>query len=187
MAGAGVAFAVLARLSPPAWIDNWQVGAVGEQRTARELNRLGPDWVVLHDVPRKDGTNFDHIVIGPPGVFVLDTKNVGTEVRIDDDYLVRLRPDGSIRGRTKIGPSARYQARVLSGLFSCAGVRCWVHAVVVIWGDLPEDHVRTNNVDWITGRELATWLTELPTHPQPDRIRQVADHMHQLLARQAVN
>ena len=41
------------------------------------MPKLGPDWLVVHDVARSDGTNFDHIVVGPPGVFVLDSKNIG--------------------------------------------------------------------------------------------------------------
>jgi hypothetical protein len=56
---------------------NWQRGARGERRTARQLNRLARHgWVMFHDlaIPNSRG-NVDHLVIGPAGVFLVDSKN----------------------------------------------------------------------------------------------------------------
>ncbi|SRR6266511_1492401 len=54
----------------------WRRGARGERRTARALRpllRVG--WTVLHDVAIPDSrANGDHLLIGPPGVFLVDTK-----------------------------------------------------------------------------------------------------------------
>jgi hypothetical protein len=55
----------------------WQRGAHGERRTARLLRRLTRDgFVVFHDlaVPGNTSANVDHLVIGPTGVFVIDSK-----------------------------------------------------------------------------------------------------------------
>jgi hypothetical protein len=41
------------------------------------------------------------------------------------------------------------------------GQRCWVHAVVVVWGDLPARHV-SNNVTFVPGAELVAWLEAQP-------------------------
>jgi len=54
----------------------WRRGAVGERRTARLLRRLERDgYTSLHDlaVPGSNA-NVDHLVIGPTGVFVVDSK-----------------------------------------------------------------------------------------------------------------
>jgi Nuclease-related domain len=54
----------------------WRRGAAGERRTAHLLGPLERHgWVVLHDlaVPRSRA-NIDHLVIGPGGVFVVDSK-----------------------------------------------------------------------------------------------------------------
>jgi hypothetical protein len=48
-AGMALCFDLAARLNPPTWIEQWQSGALGEQRTGRELSKLGGDWLVLHD------------------------------------------------------------------------------------------------------------------------------------------
>ncbi|MGE0308178.1 MAG: NERD domain-containing protein [Acidimicrobiia bacterium] len=55
--------------------DNWERGADGEAHTAARLAWLPPGFVALHDlrVPRHKA-NIDHVVIGPTGVWVIDTK-----------------------------------------------------------------------------------------------------------------
>jgi hypothetical protein len=54
----------------------WRRGAAGERRTARLLRRLERDgYVSLHDLAvRESAANIDHLVIGPTGVFVVDSK-----------------------------------------------------------------------------------------------------------------
>jgi hypothetical protein len=64
------------RFRPSEPARTWQRGAHGERRTARQLRRLARDgYVVFHDlaVPGSDA-NVDHLVIGPTGVFVIDSK-----------------------------------------------------------------------------------------------------------------
>ena len=126
-AGMALCFALAARMNPPTWIEQWQSGAYGEQRTGRELEKLSSEWLVLHDLTRSNGTNIDHVVVGPPGVFLLDTKNIGTEVRIDGDDLTALRPDGRTRYRnSSIAGSTRGTASDLSRALTQAGAGCWV-------------------------------------------------------------
>lgn len=54
-------------------------GAHGEEIVARELAFLPEGWSVFHGVPRPvstpGGSDFDHIAIGPTGIFVIETKN----------------------------------------------------------------------------------------------------------------
>ena len=73
--------AVLAR--PPSDPQRWARGADGERATAALLERLpARKWVVLHDrrVPGSRA-NIDHLVVGPTGVWVVDTKALRAEVR----------------------------------------------------------------------------------------------------------
>src|SRR3954453_4275595 len=67
---------------------SWHDGACGELLVGQELSLLPPGWHVLHAIPAGSaGADIDHLVIGPPGVFVLNTKRhldaavkVGTQV-----------------------------------------------------------------------------------------------------------
>src|SRR5215213_748788 len=64
------------RFQPSPEVVAWRRGAAGERRTARVLAALERHgWAVLHDlaVPRSQA-NIDHPVIGPGGVFVIDSK-----------------------------------------------------------------------------------------------------------------
>src|SRR3954452_2509281 len=61
--------------APPVRIENWRRGAAGERRTARALRALElAGWHVRHDVIAERG-NRDHVVVGPGGVYLLDTKS----------------------------------------------------------------------------------------------------------------
>ena len=64
------------RFRPSEQVRAWQRGAAGERRTARLLDRLTRDgYVVFHDLAVPDSSaNVDHLVIGPTGVFVIDSK-----------------------------------------------------------------------------------------------------------------
>ncbi len=54
----------------------WRIGAVGEQAVAEQLSKLGPEWRVLHAVRVGErGSDIDHVLIGPPGVFTVNAKH----------------------------------------------------------------------------------------------------------------
>ena len=54
----------------------WRLGAVGEKRVARQLSRLPASWKVIHSIEYgKNGSDIDHLVIGPGGVFTINSKN----------------------------------------------------------------------------------------------------------------
>jgi hypothetical protein len=84
----------------------WRVGAGGERAVARELARLPSDqWFVFHDIPiGSRGANVDHLVVGPPGVFSLNTKRLNGNVWVAErvflvkgnrtDYLSKARQEG---------------------------------------------------------------------------------------------
>lgn len=57
----------------------WRVGAKGEEKTGKRLQALikrDPRWRALHSVPVGDrGSDIDHLVIGPGGVFTINSKH----------------------------------------------------------------------------------------------------------------
>jgi hypothetical protein len=65
----------------------WKQGARGEVRCAERLEKhlRGLDAVVIHDrrVPGHGSANIDHILVGPAGVVVIDTKTHRGSVRAE--------------------------------------------------------------------------------------------------------
>lgn len=94
---------------------SWRLGADGEERTAHLLESLTgrtrrdrllrrpPCWRVLHSVPLDDGrADIDHVLIGPPGVCVINTRHHrGRRVLLDGESLVvdGYRTDAVARAR----------------------------------------------------------------------------------------
>jgi hypothetical protein len=77
----------------------WRRGAAGERRTARLLAALEcQGWAVLHDLALPGSqANLDHLVIGPGGVFVIDSKQYRGRLQLD--------PSGRLRhGRYPLAP-----------------------------------------------------------------------------------
>ena len=56
--------------------ENWNKGIRGEQSVANYLNQLPDYYFIFNDVnfPGSYG-NLDHVIIGPNGIFVIETKN----------------------------------------------------------------------------------------------------------------
>ncbi len=134
--------------SPPGYVENWADGAVGERRTARVLRGLPASWQTVHDRSLGRG-NLDHVVTGPGGVFLLDTKRWRGSAAVVDGQVRIHRPespdqfqvDGRLPGAMK-GTAAAVSER-LAGL---GGQRPWVQPVVVFWGDFPQEQVKTGGV-----------------------------------------
>jgi hypothetical protein len=140
----------------------WQLGAMGEQDTAAEIEKLGSEWHCEHDVVHAHG-NWDHIVVGPPGTFVLDSKLLHGRAVASGDALRAGR-------LTYSGLSSRRAAAVIKELMDkqlgqSAG---WVQGVVVVWGDFPQRQHEDDRVFYIAGDELVSWLSGLePRLKQP--------------------
>jgi hypothetical protein len=165
-AGSGLWF----RPSPDAVA--WRRGATGERRTARLLGPLERQgWAVLHDlaVPRSQA-NIDHLVIGPGGVLVIDSKQ----------YRGRLRLDSSGRlwhGRYPLASTLRtvdfqadQAARVLTDPDVVVVPIVAVHGAQVPWGK-----VVTNGVPVVAARRLPSMFRALPAVLGPERVAELAD------------
>src|SRR3954471_9346282 len=119
--------------SPPAHIERWRTGAQAERQTAKQLRGLERDgWRVVHDV-RSERGNLDHVLVGPPGVFLLDSKHLTGSTSVAGDVLRVERPDDPLASyevpRLAAGMRAG-AARLGARLEALAPGRPWVQAVV---------------------------------------------------------
>lgn len=87
---------------------HYEKGAVGERATADALAGLdSQDWVVMHDLawPGRARANIDHVVVGPAGVFAIDTKNWSGRVEVRDHQLRQngRQREASVSGAAEAG------------------------------------------------------------------------------------
>ena len=92
-------------------------------------------WTLLHDLPRAYGGNIDHVIVGPGGVYLLESKDLTGVVSVRHGTLsLRWREDPRDGYENPhIAPRARAAAAELSAhLRATVGTRVWVQPVVVI-------------------------------------------------------
>ena len=113
--------------------EQFEQGADGEAATAEVLTTLPPGWLSLHDVrwPGRRLANVDHVLIGPGGVFVIDSKNWTGRITLDGGH---LRQNGYSREKAVAG--AADAALAVSELIS--PYAAWVHPVLCFVG---QDHL----------------------------------------------
>jgi hypothetical protein len=150
----------------------WYLGALGELEVARRLAALGPGWYVLHSVPVGSGaSDLDHVVIGPAGVFTINTKHHrGQHVWVGAK---RILVGGQ---RTDHLRNARYEARRTSKLLSVAArTLVDVTPIIAVVG-AKRMTVRERPHDAVVLREfeLAGWLQRHPVTLSPEEVRHLA-------------
>jgi hypothetical protein len=150
----------------------WRRGAVGERHTARLLGPLERHgWVILHDLAVPGSrANLDHLVIGPGGVFVIDSKQ----------YRGRLQLDSAGRlwhGRYPLAPTLRAvnfeadrAAQILTDPDVVVRPIMAVHGAQVPWGT-----VLVNGVPVMPAKRLPSMLRQLPAVLGPQRVANLAN------------
>jgi hypothetical protein len=168
LAAVAVGWGLRFRPSPDAIA--WRRGVAGEQRTARLLGPLERQgWVVLHDlaVPGS-AANIDHLVIGPGGVFVIDSKQYRGRLHFD--------PSGRLwHGRypltavlRAVSFEADRAAQVLADPHVVVPIVA-VHGAQVPWGK-----VVTQGVPVVSALRLPSMLRTLPAVLGPERVAALA-------------
>ncbi len=168
---AGWALVIFVRDEPPQHVLNWRRGAEGERKTeraVRPLERKG--WTIEHDIQRDGRANLDHVLRGPLGVVLLETKNLTGTITFEEGVLVARQfddPDEVYR-YWSLAPRLRGQAMELSKrLREETGRRTFVTAVVVIWGHFQGGRLEHEKVVYIPGDELRNWLVSTQGRPPP--------------------
>ncbi|MHC6220758.1 nuclease-related domain-containing protein [Arthrobacter sp. MMS24-S77] len=146
----------------------WYKGALGEVAVGRILEHLGPEWTVLHAVPVGAGTSdIDHVLIGPAGVFTLNTKNhAGQSVWVAGQTLM-------VAGKKQrhLHNASYESARAAKLLTSAANHAVEVSGVVVIVA--PKSMTvreSPSGVAVVTDRQLLRWLNGRPTVLTPRQV-----------------
>jgi hypothetical protein len=166
----GVARTISTLFILPHHISAWATGAEGEARTARLLEPLRAEgFAILHDRLIPGGrANIDHIVIGPPGVFVVETKSFAGDLRIrrGDVYV-------SGRRRTAIVEEAKREASALHSALApeleALGLSV-IPVVCVHRARLPWSGAEAGEVSIVSGRELIKRLRKAPARIDEEEV-----------------
>lgn len=136
------------------------MGATAERWTAKELASLGPSWRIFHNVPFVDAfpghtweVDVDHLVVGPYGVLVVESKFSSSPVDLGAFRLTQRLRDAVRQAKDNAGR--------ISALLRRDAPDVPVRPVVVVWGRLvkaPQDPVRLiETVRVVSGSDALRW------------------------------
>ena len=160
-------------------LHRWRSGLAGERHVGALLDGLADaGWVALHDLrwPGRPKANLDHVVVGPGGVVVIDTKNWSAPVAVRLDGVLQV--GGSARA-TSSRAAATMTAAVAAVLppqhrTAVAGALCFTGQPV-----LPA--LTRDGVVAVGDAHLTDWLRGLQPWLAPDEVREIADHLRREL------
>ncbi|KAA0007311.1 MAG: NERD domain-containing protein [Thermoplasmata archaeon] len=114
---------------------DFKKGFEGELLVIKQLMKLDDSYLVLNDIKLSPRENIDHIVIGPNGVFVIETKNYeGDFVCENDRWIKRYYTKKGLKEYEIKSPSKqvkRNAIRVKKIIREKANMNVWVDAIVV--------------------------------------------------------
>lgn len=103
-------------------------GAEAEEQIGSNLDDLGEDYLIIHDVASPYG-NIDHIVIGKNnGVFLIETKAHGGRISIVDQ---RLLVNGHEPEKDFIAQTLQNTYWLREELYHALGVKIWITPILV--------------------------------------------------------
>ncbi len=146
---------------------SWYIGALGEVAVGHLLEKLGRGWHVLHAVPiGKDDSDIDHVVIGPGGVFTINTKHHrGQSVWVAGrTFMVAGHKQPHLR-------NAEHEAQRASKLLTkAASAPVPVTALIAVLN--PKSLTvkeKPSEVVVVTAAQIVRWLNKRPVMLSPDQ------------------
>jgi Nuclease-related domain len=160
------------RFRPSADTRAWRRGAAGERRTARMLAPLEwRGWAVLHDLAIPGSpANIDHLVIGPGGVLVIDSKQYRGRLRLDSYGMLWYGRHLLVSTLRKV----RWEADQADEVLGIADIQ--IPAIVAVHGaGVPWGRVDADGATVLVARRVPELLQELPPILGPERVAWLAN------------
>lgn len=110
----------------------YRKGLKGEIRVEEVLKGLNDGYVIFNNVKLPNGNgNIDHVVIGPTGVFAIETKNIRGNFVCEGDEWFKVK-NGKVRKIRSISRQAKRNALALRKFLRKHGCDQFVYSLVVL-------------------------------------------------------
>jgi len=117
---------------------NFKKGLEGENMVATTLKQLSDEYYLINDIKFPDSYgNIDHIVLGPNGIFVIETKNYTGEIICNGDKWIRRYTNGWSYENYDIGSPSKqvkrnaWKIKELIEMAKILDKPIWVEGIVV--------------------------------------------------------
>ena len=154
-------------------------GARGEEIVARELSLLSKDWHVFHGIPTNGikgtlgGADFDHIIVGPIGIVIVETKNWTGKITIEGGV---INLNGVTPSRSPLEQIRREATQLCKVLDKNVEASTPLYKVIAFASDTLENEItKIDEIVVCNVRKLRQHLLSLP------HFQQISEEKHQLL------
>ncbi len=160
---------------------NWRLGLRGEQAVAEKLAEVAEcGYRAYHDIPGDGPWNLDHVVVGPQGVFVIETKarRKPAEKRADQSHYKAVLDGDVLRFSNgddrKVVTQVLANARWLSDyLRKKTGETVFVEPLIAVPGWWVERSGRESEVKAMNACYLAGYLRSRPAVLKPTQVTRI--------------
>jgi len=174
--------------------EHWYLGMRGELAVTKQLKLLPDEYVLLNDLflPKGNG-NIDHFLIGPNGLFVIETKNYSANVKCNgDDWFINGQKTKSLSSQAK--KNAMVVRKSLETVFSDHRTKLpFIEPVLVFVKHKDGLDLHEPTIHVLRAEELADFVLNYPATDnghghwsrrhftlRPELIRAIVHHIHSL-------
>ena len=146
---------------------NYSVGLEAEELVTEHLKKLDNNYHLINDVKLPDSYgNIDHILLGPNGIFVIETKNFEGDIRCDGDNWYQYKQEWKNHEEyERKSPSKQVKGNALrlkqfiesKNIFENS-FKLWVDGIIVFTSDNVELILNRPTVPVIKIRELYKYI-----------------------------
>lgn len=155
-------------------VESFFKGARGEEHVADLLAGLPAGYHVFHDFA-VGGYHVDHVVVGPPGIFSVETKSWRGPVTVEENEII---VNGHLPDRAPIGQATREAAAVQAALARAGWTTGEVKPVVCFASDTFSDTRRAVGAVMVLNAEVAAgWIEAQPKVMSDGDVERIAKLM----------
>ena len=154
-------------------VESFFKGARGEEAMAGMLARLSDDWHIYHDFVAGK-YHVDHVLVGPAGVFAVETKNWRDQVALESGELIA---GGHVPDHPPIA-QATAEAKAVGAVLARAGWTGEVFPVVCFAsGTFKDGFAQSGKVLVANAEAFLKWLVAQPSVHAPGECARVVQLM----------
>ena len=163
--------------------EHWFLGKRGELRVTRALSALPDDYVLLNDLMLPKGRgNVDHFLIGPNGLFVIETKNYAANIECNGDQWLRTGKEAKSLSRQVKGNAIAVRESLREIFAQHRAYLPYVEAILVFVKHSHRLELNSPTVHVLKAEELVNFICNYEPRSRsvrfsPDLIRAMVHHL----------
>jgi len=167
-------------------IRSYRMGLLGEQAMAEQLQRLLPlGYQVFHDVPGDGKWNVDHVIVGPAGVFAIETKyrtkRPGKAGERDHEAIFdgnKIKYPSGYRDAKALEQASRNARWLATMLSKATRERVTAQPILALPGWLVTLKAKSD-LKVLSGRYVPDFISSEPAQLSDKAIQQISDQLEQ--------